>query len=386
MEKIVCVVQCIASDLYDSRDSEDYVIGIAKKSNLFDRIVIAVPDVKESDIFVPLAKTWGVDLYKGSVNDITLRFLGAVGDADIIARVLLKRSYLDINLVSEMINMIKEKKVDYINLPYDFNYELAADIFTKKALQKVSDTIPLENKNLRFNPWFVMETSGDFSVLTHPGSDNYTNEKVIEVKKKTEVINDNQFSPALNSPISAYAPIELELIGGEVILDIATGRGGTGAIILSKKASQVIGVDISEEAIQISKDRLKQYPESSDKISFVCQDAMTFIHENKFDAIVSIHTAEHLPDPLEFLKLCYKNLKKLGKLFIEVPLLLPRPLGEPLYYFHTKEFLKLEIEDLLVKAGFIINKKIGRNRNIYTGIECAREAVQYHCSKNQTEE
>lgn len=49
-KKIGVVIQCTASDLYRSKDAEDYCTGVCKRNKLFDSIVLAVPDVREQCI------------------------------------------------------------------------------------------------------------------------------------------------------------------------------------------------------------------------------------------------------------------------------------------------------------------------------------------------
>jgi 2-polyprenyl-3-methyl-5-hydroxy-6-metoxy-1,4-benzoquinol methylase len=380
--KTVCVVQCTAGDLYADKDPDKYVIGIARKCRLFDRIVLAVPDLEASRIFEQLATSWQVDLHLGSVNDITERILAACGEAELIARVLLKRSYLDTELVSEMIEIARRERVDYVNLPFDFNYELAADIFTRDALEKVDRLLVGENEETsikRFNPWYVMENCGLFRVFTHPGVDPYPKDKVQEIKANLKDLEENQYCVPADSPISPYAPVEKYLKRNSRVLDIATGQGN-GAIRLRKTAEKITGVDINPQYIDQARQSAIQVYSAADTIEFVCDDAMDFSRPHGFDAITSMHTLEHLSDRPRFLELCRSNLNKNGRLFIEVPLLLPKPLGEPLYPFHQKEFLKPEIENLLEEAGFQIDCRLGRNRNFYTDYEKAREATQYHCS------
>ena len=127
-------------------------------------------------------------------------------------------------------------------------------------------------------------------------------------------------------------------------------------------------------------DHANQQFSNIEGLSYVCGDACDFLEPNTYDTIISMHTLEHLPNDRKFLTLCHQNLKKSGKLYIEVPLLLPRPLGEPLYPFHSKEYLMKELNEICQEAGFAIDKKVGRDRGVYTSIELAREAVQYHCS------
>ena len=130
--KVGAIVQCTASDLYASRNPDDYCIAIAQQSKLFDEILLAVPDTPDSQVFQTITNTWGVGLVMGSEFNVAERLYQAARDhqIDIIVRLLLRRFYLDIALVSEMLELLSHENADYIRLPLDFNYELGADVFT----------------------------------------------------------------------------------------------------------------------------------------------------------------------------------------------------------------------------------------------------------------
>ncbi|MDE2590838.1 MAG: hypothetical protein KGL95_14380 [Patescibacteria group bacterium] len=111
----LAVVQCIPSDLHASKDPRDYCISTLKESGIVDSIVLAVPLIEEHSVFDELGKKWGVDVYYGSWYNIVERICNASEkyNPDIIVRCLLRRFYLDTNLVKSMINKINEG-YDYI--------------------------------------------------------------------------------------------------------------------------------------------------------------------------------------------------------------------------------------------------------------------------------
>ncbi len=381
--KVVVFVQCNASNLYDSKDQNNYVIGVAKRTKIFDDIVLTVPDEKENYIFEDLSKKWEVNLYKGSVYNVCDRLNKAAKlyQADIIIRVLLKRFYLDTKIISNMIQLLADKKADYIKLPQDYNYELAADVFTAKALEKAHKVLKQSHSKLspyQFAPWqYMIDNPESFNVIEYTNIDkaNYTKKRVKNIKKKLSgLYGENQEKYGWDFPASHYA-FALNFIGkNKLILDIACGQG-EGSKQLAESGNRVVGVDISAEYI---KNAEKNF--SGPNTQFMVGNALKFIKEKEFDVITSMHTLEHLPDPLKFLKLCHKNLKKNGTLFLEVPILLPKPLGEPLYPFHDMEFSIAQLEELLNKAKFKTLRKFGRSRGVYTSIKDTREAVQYHCT------
>lgn len=383
--RIGAIIQCTASDIYPSSvNPEDYCIGVCKNTDLFDTVILAVPDVEESDVFETLAKKWGVNLVRGSNYNVADRMLKAseAYGVDIIVRILLRRFYLDVPLVSSMIDLLLEEDADYVYLPTDYNYELAADVFTRESLSKAIGMLngdSLEIASKQFAPWRLMEEDMNFKTIEHPGSDMYPKSKVRSIKSKlSKLLAENQVAYGFEFPASAYAYVQKFVKSDDVVLDIACGQG-EGSRRLIEQCAVVVGVDYDADYISNAN---KKYG-VIDNLIYLCKDALKFEHPETFDVITSMHTLEHLQDPQRFLLLCKKNLKPTGKLFLEVPLLLPRPLGEPLYPFHTKEFTIKEIEELLQNAGFEINKCVGRNRGVYTSIESAREAVQWHCRKIQ---
>jgi len=64
-----------------------------------------------------------------------------------------------------------------------------------------------------------------------------------------------------------------------------------------------------------------------------------------------------------------------GILILEVPLLLPIPLGMPLLPFHDREYVLEDLLRLLAGAGFSIMSTWGVCRNVYVDVARAREAA-----------
>lgn len=385
--RVGAIVQCTASDLYSSRDPEDYCIHVAKNCGFFDDVALAVPDVPESSVYDGLARQWGVKLVKGSNFNVADRMLKAAQalEVDIVVRLLLRRFYLDTDLVAQMVEQLVESGADYVRLPTDFNYELAADVLTTNALKQVNESLvgnSIEVAARQFAPWRMLdEERTRFRVLENRGSENYPKEKVRAIKARLgKLLGENQIQYGWSFPASAYSFVAQYLSRGSKVLDIACGQG-EGSRRLFEDGLSVHGVDLDENYISGARGRYGHL----DGLTYECADAERFVAPKPFDAIVSMHTLEHLDRPREFTKNCFHNLKDNGWLFLEVPLLLPRPLGEPLYPFHDKEYLASELEQLLLDCGFEIVRGFGRDRGVYTSLEQAREAIQYHCRKARPE-
>lgn len=97
-----------------------------------------------------------------------------------------------------------------------------------------------------------------------------------------------------------------ELIKGKKVLDISCGEGYGSYLLAEWGASEVLGVDISSEAIKKAKSNF-----NLDNVNFKIFDAQNLdkIKDNIFDLIVSFETIEHLDNPELFLK----EIKRVGK-------------------------------------------------------------------------
>ena len=58
-DKTVAIVTGTVDDLYRSNNEKDYCIHYLKESKLFDSIIIATPDTKESYKIKQLSSKWG---------------------------------------------------------------------------------------------------------------------------------------------------------------------------------------------------------------------------------------------------------------------------------------------------------------------------------------
>jgi 2-polyprenyl-3-methyl-5-hydroxy-6-metoxy-1,4-benzoquinol methylase/GT2 family glycosyltransferase/ADP-heptose:LPS heptosyltransferase len=141
-----------------------------------------------------------------------------------------------------------------------------------------------------------------------------------------------------------------QFVSGKKVLDIACGEG-YGSDYLSNFASEVVGVDISNEAVDFAK---KKYTKSN--VSFLQGSAaqIPVDGENVFDVIVSFETIEHISesDQANFLREAVRLLKPDGKLIISTPDKknysdIPNFRNE----FHIKEFYQDEFKKFL-KVGF----------------------------------
>ena len=107
--KILAVVQCTSDDV-TSTNPEDTCISTLKKSKLFDDIVLAIPKSSNYSIFEELSKKWNVSVFFGSNYNVAERIYNASKnfEPDIVVRVLLRRFYIDMDLINSLILKLQE--------------------------------------------------------------------------------------------------------------------------------------------------------------------------------------------------------------------------------------------------------------------------------------
>lgn len=159
------------------------------------------------------------------------------------------------------------------------------------------------------------------------------------------------------------------------VLDFASGSGyGTFFIAKTckKDCDEVIGVDISEEAIAYANKRY-HHP----LVHYHLSDALDSNLINKigqFDTILSFETIEHVKDDFAFLEQAFRLLKPGGKLILSTPFGKGRnePCHSPFHYF---QLTPIEFENLFRHFPF---QKVEFYQQRGVTIENPRVGVKYY--------
>jgi ubiquinone/menaquinone biosynthesis C-methylase UbiE len=133
------------------------------------------------------------------------------------------------------------------------------------------------------------------------------------------------------------------LCSGKRVLDVACGEG-YGAFMLAKRgAAEVVGVDISEEAIGVAQQRFAR-----DGIQFLAGDAtdLSAVLRNRapFDVVVSFETIEHVSDPRRFLDGVAAVLAPGGIVLLSCPNDAPESARGIINEFHLKTYTLAEFQ------------------------------------------
>ena len=120
-------------------------------------------------------------------------------------------------------------------------------------------------------------------------------------------------------PLHLLNPLRVEFIQthsrveGKSVLDVGCG-GGILAEALAANKAEVIGLDVSEESLNVAKLHLL---ESQAKVEYVCSTVENFAnqHESQFDIVTCMEVLEHVPDPVSVIRACSQLLKTDGSLY-----------------------------------------------------------------------
>lgn len=132
-------------------------------------------------------------------------------------------------------------------------------------------------------------------------------------------------------------------VSGRVVLDVASGEG-YGSALLARYARSVVGVDVSQEAVNHAQ---RKYA-SLTNVSFLqgrCEE-LPFA-ESTFDVVVSFETIEHIAEQRRFLQEVRRVLKPDGLLILSSPNRAAYRKDSAQNPFHVHEVDRAELESLL---------------------------------------
>ncbi len=155
---------------------------------------------------------------------------------------------------------------------------------------------------------------------------------------------------------------KLRVFKPDTILDVATGTGDFAIAALKISPTRVIGVDISQEMLNIGIEKIK-HAKLTEKINFALADAENLpFPDDSFDAATCAFGVRNFENPLLGLTEIYRVLKPGGKLVI---LEFSNPSRFPFKYFY-----RLYFNTLLPLMG----KWISKDKSAYSYLP---ESVSY---------
>lgn len=161
-------------------------------------------------------------------------------------------------------------------------------------------------------------------------------------------------------------------VKGKSVIDCACGTGYGSEMLERGGARSVIGVDISDEALDFAR-RFHAHAQ----VEFCQGDALTFKPLIPPDVWVTLETVEHLDDPMGYLDAIHGRLAPGGLLIASVPSTVSTD-GNP---FHRHDFTGRSWRAMVERAGFKIENELQQSqrftlKDIFGHKRGARQTVQ----------
>lgn len=133
-------------------------------------------------------------------------------------------------------------------------------------------------------------------------------------------------------------------------LEIGCGSGSF-SVEMGKKGFFGKGIDLSEEAVEWSRD-LAKHETVGDRITFECVNFFDLQEEGNYDYVFCFEVLEHIENDVEALKKIHDLLKKNGYLIFTVPAHMKKWCIMDKLAGHIRRYEKEEVFNKLNKAGF----------------------------------
>jgi len=168
-----------------------------------------------------------------------------------------------------------------------------------------------------------------------------------------ERLEDNEISPWWGEHIHRYEEAIKHLQSTNNVLDLACGNGFGANLLSQHTTNQVIGADLSPEAINYCSQQYTKKP----NLLFQQMDGTALPFENEhFDLITSFETIEHTTQYLKMISEFHRVLKKGASLIVSTPnILINSPTGTVTNPFHTQEFNYNQLSSILTQVFETVN-------------------------------
>ncbi len=156
------------------------------------------------------------------------------------------------------------------------------------------------------------------------------------------IVEENNNAELVYQHVTRYE-FAKEFVCGRRVLDIACGSGYGAAVLKAAGATSILGIDISDKAV----DYAREHYGNSD-ISFTVGSAENLSAYGDFDIVISFETIEHLERPEKFLAEVTRSLAPKGILIISTPVREHGTLRDkPKNSYHIREWSRDEFQALL---------------------------------------
>ena len=122
-------------------------------------LVLVTSEEESDDVLADEAARYNIKIFRGSLNDVLSRFIGALEDLhkhDIVVRVTADNPVVDAAFIRSLVDLLDEKKFDYLGTssPLDaLPYGLSAEAMTVGALRQAHINAVSDYEREHVTPW-----------------------------------------------------------------------------------------------------------------------------------------------------------------------------------------------------------------------------------------
>lgn len=126
----------------------DWVVTRVSRCRLVDKVIVATTQEPLDDRLVRECERLGVDVRRGSTNDVLARFVAAIRDepADVVVRICADNPFVDPGCVDQVIREYRESGSDYAfnHRPFgdcDYADGFGAEVISRRLLEQLNETL-----------------------------------------------------------------------------------------------------------------------------------------------------------------------------------------------------------------------------------------------------
>ncbi|MFD2870634.1 cytidylyltransferase domain-containing protein [Kurthia populi] len=168
-----------------STDNLTYVIERCKKIDGVSKVLVATSSLSQDDAVEKWCEEHQLSCYRGSEEDVLDRFIQAAKpyDPDYVIRVTADCPFVDYEMASDMVALMKKEQVDIIDLEGQLPRGLAVEVISYKALQYI-DEKGHENRHREHVTYYAYEFKEQFTRVSYV-ADEMRNEPPLRITLDT---------------------------------------------------------------------------------------------------------------------------------------------------------------------------------------------------------
>ncbi|HET7086089.1 MAG TPA: methyltransferase domain-containing protein [Rhizomicrobium sp.] len=345
-----------------------------------DRVVIAVPDDPGNQIFRDIAGAREAGCFFGARENVLERCKGALDSAgaDIALHVMGQHCFVDIALLGDMLDFLRETGANFVSLPDAFTPYFAGKVYRRTLLDEVETVIRdlREDQAVHFARYaaFIELHRERFKAKVYEKLPQYDRDYLLRVRDMArEIFADDRMhvdaseaSKISNPLFESYEFARNQFGAQDRVLDIACGDG-YGCRIMAGHVGAVLGIDINQPLIAANRDSNQVA-----NIAYGVDDCFALsLGDGAVAGATAMELIEHLPvDQVDnFVKEVRRVVRPGGSFICSTP---QNSHGDiPVVPWHVKEYSVAELRAILERhfasVKILSSKSGGRLTECETG-------------------